>query len=602
MNKKLLFLVVFGLLVTFLPTGQAGVNAQNAQLARNYFKQGDYEKAIITYKKALKKNPKSQVLLKGLVKSYQEVELYDEAETLLKGGLESVRNKSLILVELGYNYQLQERDSLAQRSYQEAIMLLNTHRIGVTQVGKVFQEYNLLEEAVQVYEASIAHSPNNSFHIELAKIYGELGEVEKMFSSYLNLVDRRLAYKTVAQRKFGEYITEDPFNEANGIFRKLLLKRLQKEQNVLYNSFLSWLFIQQKEYRKAFAQEKAIFKRTDDMEGLIDLANVIIEDKEFDLAKDVLTHIKEGTYDNAIKIAAEQSLLNLEIKKAATTEEKQAIKTRYEALLAEQSAGGEIVPLQIDYAHFTAFNMGLTQEAVTYLKGLIKEPRDRFEEARLKMELADILVLDEKFNQALIYYSQIQTKIKNNVLSQEARFKVAKTSYYKGDFGWAETQLTVLKAGATQLIANDALKLLLVIRDNSQEDSLQVALNKYAKADLLRYQNKPKEAVAMYQQILDDHKGEDIEDETFLAQALLYEKEGAFAKAKKNYTAIIDFYKDGILADEAYYRLAKLYENQLEQPEKAKSNYERIIFDFADSIYYVEAQKRYRALRGDTIN
>ena len=260
----------------------------------------------------------------------------------------------------------------------------------------------------------------------------------------------------------------------------MLLKRLQKEQNVLYNSFLSWLFIQQKEYRKAFAQEKAIFKRTDDMEGLIDLANVIIEDKEFDLAKDVLTHIKEGTYDNAIKIAAEQSLLNLEIKKAATTEEKQAIKTRYEALLAEQSAGGEIVPLQIDYAHFTAFNMGLTQEAVTYLKGLIKEPRDRFEEARLKMELADILVLDEKFNQALIYYSQIQTKIKNNVLSQEARFKVAKTSYYKGDFGWAETQLTVLKAGATQLIANDALELLLVIRDNSQEDSLQVALNKYA--------------------------------------------------------------------------------------------------------------------------
>ena len=369
-------MVVFGLLVTFLPTGQTGVNAQSEQLARNYFKQGDYEKAIITYKKALKKNPKSLTLLKGLVKSYREVESYDEAETLLKEGLENVRNKSLILVDLGYNYQLQEKDSLAQTSYQEAITLLSTHRIGVTQVGKAFQEYNLLEEAVQVYEASLANNPNNSFDIELAKIYGELGEVEKMFSSYLNLVDRRPAYKAVAQRKFGEYITEDPFNEANGIFRKLLLKRLQKEQNVLYNSFLSWLFIQQKEYRKAFAQEKAIFKRTDDMEGLIDLANVIIEDKEFDLAKDVLTHIKVGTYDNAVKIAAEQSLLNLEIKKAATTEEKQAIKTRYEALLAEQSAGGEIVPLQIDYAHFTAFNMGLTQEAVTCLLYTSPSPRD----------------------------------------------------------------------------------------------------------------------------------------------------------------------------------------------------------------------------------
>ena len=597
-------MVVFGLMVSFLPVGQMGLKAQSnhSKLARNYFEQGDYEKAILSYKKALKSSPTSQTLLKGLVKSYQEIESYDEAEKLLIKAKERARNKSLYLVEIGYNHQLQEQDSLAQAAYKEAIILLNDRKIGATQVGNAFQEYNLLEEAVQVYETSMVNNPTNNFDIELSKIYGELGEVEKMFSSYLDLVNRRPSYKVVVQRKIGEYVTEDPFNETNGIFRKLLLKRLQKDQDVLYNSFLSWLFIQQKDYKKAFAQEKAIFKRTDDMDGLIDLANIVIEDEELDFAQEVLMHIKEETYDDSIKIAAEQSLLNIEIKKATTVEEKETIKKRYETLLAEQGTESETISLQIDYTHFMAFNMGLTQEAVTYLKGRIKEPRGRFEEARLKMELADILVLDEKFNQALIYYSQIQSKIKNNVLSQEARFKVAKTSYYKGDFGWAETQLTVLKAGATQLIANDALELLLVIRDNSQDDSLQVALNKYARADLLGYQNKPKEAIAMYQQILDGHKGEDIEDEAFLAQALLYEEEGAFAKAKKNYTAIIDFYKDDILADEAYYRLAKLYENQLEQPEKAKSNYERIIFDFADSIYYVEAQKRYRALRGDTIN
>ena len=597
-------MVVFGLMVSFLPVGQMGLKAQSnhSKLARNYFEQGDYEKAILSYKKALKSSPTSQTLLKGLVKSYQEIESYDEAEKLLIKAKERARNKSLYLVEIGYNHQLQEQDSLAQAAYKEAIILLNDRKIGATQVGNAFQEYNLLEEAVQVYETSMVNNPTNNFDIELSKIYGELGEVEKMFSSYLDLVNRRPSYKVVVQRKIGEYVTEDPFNETNGIFRKLLLKRLQKDQDVLYNSFLSWLFIQQKDYKKAFAQEKAIFKRTDDMDGLIDLANIVIEDEELDFAQEVLMHIKEETYDDSIKIAAEQSLLNIEIKKATTVEEKETIKKRYETLLAEQGTESETISLQIDYTHFMAFNMGLTQEAVIYLKGRIKEPRGRFEEARLKMELADILVLDEKFNQALIYYSQIQSKIKNNVLSQEARFKVAKTSYYKGDFGWAETQLTVLKAGATQLIANDALELLLVIRDNSQDDSLQVALNKYARADLLGYQNKPKEAIAMYQQILDGHKGEDIEDEAFLAQALLYEEEGAFAKAKKNYTAIIDFYKDDILADEAYYRLAKLYENQLEQPEKAKFNYERIIFDFADSIYYVEAQKRYRALRGDTIN
>lgn len=57
-----------------------------------------------------------------------------------------------------------------------------------------------------------------------------------------------------------------------------------------------------------------------------------------------------------------------------------------------------------------------------------------------------------------------------------------------------------------------------------------------------------------------------------------------------------------MLADDAYYNLARLYEGPLNMPEKAKENYERIIFDLADSIYYVEAQKRFRSLRGDAIN
>ncbi|MFV9552633.1 hypothetical protein ACNG5D_16030, partial [Algibacter sp. PT7-4] len=95
----------------------------------------------------------------------------------------------------------------------------------------------------------------------------------------------------------------------------------------------------------------------------------------------------------------------------------------------------------------------------------------------------DILVLQEKFNEALIYYTQVQRNLKNSTLSQEARYKVAKTSYYKGDFKWAESQLKILKSSTSQLIANDALDLMLLITDNKYEDSTQTALKLYAKAD-----------------------------------------------------------------------------------------------------------------------
>ena len=187
-------------------------------------------------------------------------------------------------------------------------------------------------------------------------------------------------------------------------------------------------------------------------------------------------------------------------------------------------------------------------------------------------------------------------------MAQEARFKVAKTSYYKGDFEWAQIQLDVLRKSASQLIANDAMELSLMIRDNSLEDSTQTALKKFARADLLALQNKDKEAIAKLDDILTNHKGEKIEDEALLKQAALFEKTKQLEKAEASYNKLIELYPDEIVADDAYFKLAKLYEDKLAQPEKAKDLYEQIIYNFADSIYFVEARKRFRALRGDAIN
>ena len=581
----------------------AFAKAQTEQLARNYADQGEYEKAVISYKKALLTQRGNHVLIAGLVKSYQQLEQYKEAESALNEHQGTTRDKGFYYVELGYNHQLQERDSIAQDYYSQAIAGVENNTMNASRVARAFQEHSLLTNAVQAYEIAMLNNPRANYNVQLARLYGELGEVEKMFEAYLNLINKSENYVQVAQRNFAIYVNDDPLNEANIIFRKTLLKRLQIEQNVLYNELLSWLFIQQKDYNKAFAQEKAIYRRTDGRyEGIVNLAEIAIEDNAIEDATEILEFLRDNVVAASVKLYAEQKLLQLAVKKAITVDEQLLVKTRFEALLDQYIKVEYTVPLQIDYAHFVAFNMEQPDEAISKLKEAIKIPRDRFDHARLKMELADILVLTEQFNQALIYYSQIQNEIQNNVISQEARFKVAKTSYYKADFDWAEAQLNVLKAGATQLIANDALELLLVIRDNSMDDSLQTALKKYATADLLAFQNKSNEAIALYDEILEKHKGEKIEDEALLAQAKLYEGKEAFAKAEKNYLTIIEYYSDGVLADDAYYRLARLYEGPLNDPEKAKSNYERIIFDLADSIYYVEAQKRFRSLRGDAIN
>ena len=596
--KKNLVLTLLCLLCCY-----AFAKAQSEQLARNYADQGEFEKAILTYKKVLKKQRGNRALLAGLTKSYQQLEQYDNAREELSSYLSKMRDKGFLMVELGYNEQLSGNDSLAASYYKRAINGVSERTMNAHIVARTFQVHSLLEQAVNTYEAGAIANPNSNYSVQLAKLCGELGEIEKMFTANLDLLIRTPKYLNVIQRTFDLYITDDPLNEANAIFRKTLLKRLQKDQNVIYNELLSWLFIQQRQYNKAFVQQKAIYRRTDgSYEGLVNLGDVAFEEKAYDDAVDILNFLKENPTDEDVKLESEQKLLQIGVIKAETAQEKLEIKERFEMLLSNPTIIDYAVHIQVDYAHFLAFNMENPDDAISYLKEAIKRPRGRFDEARLKMELADILVLKEQFNQALIYYSQIQNKIKNNVLSQEARFKVAKTSYYKGDFDWAEQQLDVLKKGATQLIANDALELLLVIRDNSVDDSLQTALRKYAKADLLSYKNEAEKALIAYDEILDTHKGEKIEDEALLSQAKLYEDKQAFDKARKNYETIIEYYSDGILADDAYYRLARLYEGPLNNVEKAKDNYERIIFDLADSIYYVEAQKRFRNLRGDAIN
>jgi len=101
--------------------------------------------------------------------------------------------------------------------------------------------------------------------------------------------------------------------------------------------------------------------------------------------------------------------------------------------------------------------------------------------------------------------------------------------------------------------------------------------------------------------LLQDHTGEKIEDEALYKQAQLYELEEQYPLAEKNYLAILDNYGQDLLADNAAWNLAQMYTNKLNLPEKARQYYEKILFNFEDSIYFIESRKKYRSLRGDAI-
>ena len=579
----------------------ASVFSQNGILAKEYFKNGEYEKALHEYKKLYAKSPSNINYINQLISSHQQLEQYDEAEKFLLKLMERVKYPAFI-VELGYNFQLKNNIEKANENYQKAIAIIDEKASNVFAVARSFQNHSLLDEATIAYEKAMLLNPDFNFNIQLAQIYGEQGNIEKMFTSYINLAESNPVILGDVKRAINDFISENSDNENNILFRKILLKKIQQEPNLLWNQLLSWLFIQQKDFKKAFTQEKAIFKRQpESLDRVEELALISVNENESEIAKEIFNYIIETAQDSDAILEAHQNLLQLEIKESSK-DDYAGINTKYLELIKKFGTHARTLNLQMAYAHFLAFYMNETDKATSFLEDTLKLPLTELQKAEVKLKLGDVLVLQEQFNKALIYYTQIQRNLKNSTISQEARYKVAQASYYKGDFKWAESQLKILKASTSQLIANDALNLKLLISDNKYEDSLQTALKLYSKADLLAFQNRNDEAITVLDKILSNHKTEPIIAQALYKQAQIFELKLQFEKAQANYDAIIANYRDGILIDDALFHLAEIYEKQLNIPEKAKALYEQIIFNHADSIYFIDARKRFRALRGDAIN
>jgi tetratricopeptide (TPR) repeat protein len=453
---------------------------------------------------------------------------------------------------------------------------------------------------MQCYDIATNMLSNYSFNYQKGLLYGQLGKTDLMIEMFLDEAEAHPENSNIIQNQFMRFMADGSDASFNDTLRKALIIRVQKAQDLFWNRYLSWFYVQGKELGKAFVQEKAIYKRApESLSNIINLAQLAIQDNDQEVAKEVLGFVLENRKDLQLLVQAHSYLIKMQIQNAKQ-KDYPTIALALDGLLKEYEVTPLTLSLQLIQAHFIAFNLNKPEEGRMLLKKTLDLGLDNYEVAQVKMELADILLFEEKFNQALIYYSQIEMDLKNDAVAHEATLKAAKTSYFKADFDWALKQFKELKSANTQLIANDALEYFLLINDNTVADSTQTALAVFAKGDYLLYQNRNEEAIAQFQSILQKFKGQEIESVTLLRLGTIYEKVGEYNLALSQYQSILEHHNDGIYSDEALFFSAEIYNNKLQEPDKAKPLYEKIIFYHEDSIYFVDARKKFRLLRGDT--
>ncbi|MBC7493745.1 MAG: tetratricopeptide repeat protein, partial [Flavobacterium sp.] len=432
--------------------------SQKEQLAQNYFERGEFEKALISYQDLIKDQPYNSLYFQKSIDCMQQLQQYDKAQMLLLDRYEKYKQPTF-LIEIGYNYQLQKNTAQAKKYFDQAIDKIKKNSDEVYGIAQVFEQKSIVDYALLAYQTALKTNPKYQFNYQMAVLYGQKGDMDKMIDMFLTESLQNPINTIRIQNQLARFIADDKTSTFNDSLKKALLIKIQKTQDIFWNLYLSWYYVQVKEYGKAFVQEKAIYKRNpESFNTIVSLGEMAMDEKNTETAVEILNFVLQNTSDLDLQIQANTLLIQAKIN-ASQPKDYFSIKEELDTLIKKLGTSPNTLQLLKISAHFAAFNLNDPEKAKNVLKNVLEMPLNTFQTAEIKMELADVFLFQEKFNQALLYYSQIQENAGNSYLAQEASLKIAKTSYFKTDFEWATHQLKILKSASTQLIANDAMDL-----------------------------------------------------------------------------------------------------------------------------------------------
>ena len=605
MNKFLAVLVFFAIHAV----GYSQPTSTDQQLANLYYNNGEYEKAIPYFEKILSNKNSVKFDQLRYVECLEKTDQKKDAERVLKK-YAAANSKDLdYQILLGDFYARNERPADEEKLLNGLIK--DNSQIGyqVIELYNAFLKRGKTEWALKTLEAGRKNLKKNfPLYLQFAEIYGVMGRTDDMITEYFKALDEYPTYANQIQTDLTNQI--DFTDENNDVYQKLkaqLLTRIQKDPNeVIYPQMLIWLFTQRKEFKSAMVQAQALDKRQGNTGAIVmDLSDVCVVNNEYNVARSGYQYVIGLGTDKPNYYNAYVALLNVQyreitIDKKGTPESIASAVKDYRFAIKNLTSGRKSVNVTKELATIEAYYNNHAEIAQHLLDSCLAIPGlTDMEKAEVKMLLADILVLEGDIWQASLYYMQIDTDFKFETIGSEAKFKNARVFYYDGDFKFAQSQLDVLKQSTSKLIANDAMKLSVLITDNLGLDSNYTAMYRFAQADLLLQQHQYTQAFQEFDSIQREFPDHGLADEILMRKAQAMQEQGKWEEAVSYLEKIVQYHFDDILADDAVFQLGDIYENHLNNKEKAAEYYKKILFECKGSLLTVEARKRFRALRGD---
>jgi tetratricopeptide (TPR) repeat protein len=577
--------------------------SKNIALARQYMQDKEYDKALPIFKQVYDQAPFDKSVYDEYFDAIMLAGKFDYAEELVTYMSKIRRDDPVMLVDMGKVFEASGKKKKAEEQYESAIAKISGEDFRTRQLADAFSKIDNTEYAVKTYERARVMLQNPYLYAtELALLYGKTGNTEQAVNAMMDVLVTQP--NTMDDIKSSLLQVIDGDDKKMAITQKQISKRITAQpDNPYWIELLTWMYVQKGDYEGAWQQIAALDKKLkEEGERVVNFSKGATNDGQYAIALKGYKYVMdkgssgpmyEQAWDGKIRVLLSQ----LEGKRPVDQKILAELLKEYKTFLNEYPQYNTS-PLVRDYAMVQARYAGNVDTAIILLEQAINAPNARREfVGESKLDLGDYYLLKDKVWDATLIYSQVDKTFKEDLLGEEARFRNAKLAYYRGDFKWAQTQLSVLKASTTELIANDALYLSVLITENIPADSNLTPLLRFAYADLLLFQNKTAISDKLLDSISVAFPESALQDDIYMLRANIATEEGRNTDAITYLEKILKDYAKDVLGDDAAFKLAVLYEERLKDKAKAIQYYEMLITEYPGSTYVQTARVKYQRLK-----
>jgi tetratricopeptide (TPR) repeat protein len=580
--------------------------SEKLELADEYFKRGNYEKALELYED-LKGNPatdkklfsnyltcldklkpaKSEAASKKFLKRYPDDIFYflnhykrileiehkpEEAGKFAESKLTPLFLKSSQGVTDGFTFFEDAKDTVrSERILDE----------GIRKFGLVnFWELRLEKDLRQ-------------------KHFNEAAEM------LVKIIAGKLLPDSELESKLQEKIALSEFSKQLQI---AMLRQIQAEPgNNSYPSFLAWIYMQKGDYEGALKQYLSL-DLLDNNGGIrcFQLAEFAVNSEEEKAAIKSYEAIIRNFPNSQYRFLSQQKCMQLREQGVRNTfpvnkNDVRELIHEYQELSNSQYLNAWELTMKV--AELYGKYLNKPDSAILVLDGSMKAMRwPPVFLNRGKIMLGDMYLLQDEPWEASLLYGQVEKDEAESIVGYEAKLKNAKVFYYKGDFELCKELLDVLKQSTSRDISNDAIELGLLIQDIMAEDTTGFFLSKFAEIDLLTYQGNYPESIDRIEKMAFTTSNPVVMEKLRFRLFRNYEATRQFDKALAELDQIYKVKASDLYLDDALFYSGLIYAEQKKDKEKAMEFFLLLIKEKPGSVYVAEARKRLRQLRGDFAN